>query len=49
MNVYIDCTFCEDKTETKQAEEIYFKRGPNAIMVRCSNCGNLQMWSTKWL
>jgi len=47
MNVFIDCLFCEDKTETKQAEELYFKREPNEIMVKCSCCGNMQMWGTK--
>ena len=47
MKVFIDCLFCEDKTETKQAEEIYFKREPDEIMVRCTNCGNLQMWNVK--
>jgi len=45
MRAFIDCQFCEDKKETKQASEVYFKRSPDEIMVRCSECGKLQMWN----
>ncbi len=45
LNVFIDCQFCEDKTETKPASQVFFKREPNEILIRCSICNNLQYWS----
>lgn len=42
-NIYIDCEFCQ-RHETETANEVYFKRSPNEVLVRCSRCNNLQVW-----
>jgi hypothetical protein len=47
MKTFIDCQFCENKKESKEVSEFYFKRNPNEILVRCSQCNVLQYWDNK--
>jgi len=43
MIAFIDCQICKGK-ETKPASEIYFKKNPDEILVRCDECNTLQYW-----